>query len=82
MPCARVCKWGNSLGVRIPRDIARSLGLQAGDMLEIFPEKEGISLRKGSGGKAYRLEDIIECFTCSETHPEVSWGDPKGEETW
>lgn len=82
MPYARVCKWGKSLGVRIPRDLARSLNLKAGDTLEIFPEKGGMGLRKTAGKSEYRLEDIIECFACSETHPEVSWGDPKGEETW
>lgn len=31
----RVSKWGNSLAVRIPADVARQLGLKEGDQVEI-----------------------------------------------
>lgn len=31
----QVAKWGNSLAVRIPADVARSLGLAEGDHIEL-----------------------------------------------
>lgn len=31
----RVAKWGNSLAVRLPKDLVQSLSLKAGDELEI-----------------------------------------------
>jgi antitoxin MazE len=32
----QVAKWGNSLAVRIPTDVARELGLREGDDVELF----------------------------------------------
>lgn len=31
----QVAKWGNSLAVRIPADVARTLGLREGDEVEL-----------------------------------------------
>jgi antitoxin MazE len=31
----QVAKWGNSLAVRIPADVARALGLKEGDKVEL-----------------------------------------------
>lgn len=31
----QVAKWGNSLAVRIPADVARALGLKEGDDIEL-----------------------------------------------
>lgn len=84
MTCVRICKWGDGLGVGIPQDMARSLALRPGDELEISPCEEGLLLRKKAKASrpVYRLEDILDCFACSETHAEVPWGAPKGEELW
>ncbi|WP_294624568.1 hypothetical protein [uncultured Bilophila sp.] len=82
MTCVRICRYGESLGVKIPQDMARSLALQPGDELEASLCEDGVLLRKKTSRPAYRLEDILDCFACSETHAEVTWGDPKGEELW
>lgn len=31
----RVCKWGNSLAVRLPKSLVEDLGLKPGDELEV-----------------------------------------------
>jgi antitoxin MazE len=31
----RVAKWGNSLAVRLPKDLVKALSLKAGDQLEV-----------------------------------------------
>jgi antitoxin MazE len=36
-----VSKWGNSLAVRIPADVARALGLKEGDSVELRPAEGG-----------------------------------------
>lgn len=33
----RVSKWGNSLAIRIPKDVADSLDLRVGDEIELQP---------------------------------------------
>lgn len=37
----QVAKWGNSLAVRIPADVARKLGLKEGDSVEIRALENG-----------------------------------------
>lgn len=37
----QVAKWGNSLAVRIPADVARSLGLKEGDDVELKALSDG-----------------------------------------
>ena len=51
-----ITKWGNSLGFRIPRGIAASLGIQAGGTLELTPAEDGLLLKKARPtGKRYAL---------------------------
>ncbi len=38
----RLAKWGNSLAVRIPADVARSLGLKEGDSVELRRAEPGV----------------------------------------
>ena len=35
-----VSKWGNSLAVRLPRDLVEKMGLKAGDEVELKPVGE------------------------------------------
>ncbi len=36
-----IAKWGNSLAVRIPADVARSLGLREGDKVDLCALDQG-----------------------------------------
>jgi antitoxin MazE len=37
----QVSKWGNSLAIRIPADVARSLGLKEGDKVDLCALDDG-----------------------------------------
>ncbi|PKP94213.1 MAG: AbrB family transcriptional regulator [Alphaproteobacteria bacterium HGW-Alphaproteobacteria-16] len=37
----QVAKWGNSLAVRIPADVARALGLKEGDAVDLCALDDG-----------------------------------------
>lgn len=83
MQQVHISKWGNSLGFRIPRGIADSLELKAGDMLELCPAEGGLLVKKAApAGKRYALADILDSFTPSSAHAQVDFGEPKGEEVW
>ena len=83
MQQVHVTKWGNSLGFRIPRGIADSLDIQAGDMLELTPAEEGLLVKKARhSGKRYALLDILDSFSTSSEHPAVDFGKAQGEEVW
>lgn len=78
-----ITKWGNSLGFRIPRGIADSLDIQAGDTLELTPSEDGLLLKKARPtGKRYALADILDSFASSSAHPQIDFGKPQGEEIW
>ena len=51
MTCVRICRYGESLGVKIPQDMARSLALQPGDELEAIAACTigGVSANGGVG---------------------------------
>jgi antitoxin MazE len=83
MQQVQITKWGNSLGFRIPRGIAESMRIHAGDALEITPSDEGLLLKKAENrGKRYALADILDSFPCAADYPEVDLGSPKGEDVW
>ena len=38
----KVAKWGNSLAIRVPKDVAVALGVKEGDEVELEPGEPGI----------------------------------------
>lgn len=43
----KVAKWGNSLAVRIPKDVAEALGLKEGDEVELRPgDGRGVTVER------------------------------------
>jgi len=77
----KISVWGNSLGFRIPRGLADSYSIRAGDVLELTPVDDGLLLKKTTG-KTYRLSDILDSFASSAVVPQVDFGEPRGEEIW
>ena len=83
MQHVHIAKWGNSLGFRIPRGIADSLDIRAGDTLELAPAEGGLLLKKTAPReKRYALADILDSFSPSSVQLEVDFGKPQGEEAW
>jgi antitoxin MazE len=69
-------KWGNSLGVRIPKDVAEKIGIKQGSEMElIVVENEGsIILKPKRTRKKYTLEELIEKITPDNRHEEMDFG--------
>ena len=78
-----VKKWGNSLAVRLPRDLANSLHLSEGSALELELVGGGLLLR-AARPRRHRLtfEELLEGLTPETAHGEVEWGVPRGREAW
>ena len=85
----RVSKWGNGLGVLLPKQVVEKMELKAGDKLVLEMENGVITLKKESDVliiPRYRLEDLLkgyEDYTNQEVDREY-WKDVKlvGEEVW
>jgi antitoxin MazE len=83
MQQVQIAKWGNSLGFRIPRGIAESMQIKAGDALELTSAEGGLLLKKvEKQTKHYILADILDSFPKAVDRPEVDFGAPMGEEAW
>lgn len=73
-----IAKWGNSLGVRIPRRMAEKAGLAEGIPIVLEAEKDIIVIRK----KVYDLETLLSQVTPHNIHAEMDTGHPVGREAW
>ncbi len=76
----QVSRWGNSLGLRIPKAYASLLNLNAGDVVEVIPSQAGLTIQKPR--KRYELAELLAGVTPENRHAEVSWGKPEGQEIW
>ena len=74
----KVSRWGNSLGVRIPKQLAKSIRLQEGDEIEIYQEENKLILTPKR--KQYSLEQLLDGMSEEHLHSEVDWGVPIGNE--
>lgn len=74
---ANVSKWGNSLGVRIPRSIAEQLGISEGVPVELIVEDDHLLIHK-----VYRLESLLAQITPENIHSEIDAGSSVGGEMW
>jgi len=74
----QVARWGNSLGLRIPKDIARRAGLREGARVEI--ESNGDRIIISPARPRYVLADLLKGMTPEATREAFDWGPDKGRE--
>jgi len=77
---ARITKWGNSLGVRIPKAVAKEVGLNEGANVEV--RVSGRNLVLVPSRPEYSLDDLVARITPKNRHRETDWGAPAGNESW
>ena len=79
----KLTKWGNSLGVRVPKAAAEAAGLKVGTEVDVVVEGRDLRIRRSIPLKYYRLEDLIAEMDRlgPENQPEtVDWGPDVGSE--
>lgn len=74
----QVQKWGNSLGVRIPKAIAMKVGLEEGSEIDFDIEDDKIIIKN----KSQSLKKLLSEITPDNIHQEVPTGDKEGREIW
>jgi antitoxin MazE len=77
----KIQKWGNSLGLRIPRSLAEEAGLVAGSEVDLTMRRGELVVKPARHTK-YRLEDLLRQITSKNMHDEVDAGAPVGREAW
>lgn len=74
----RIQKWGNSLGLRIPKTIAQQAGLNEGTPVDFIVRGNTIVINP----QRYSLEAMISQITPDNVHKEIDTGDIVGVEAW
>lgn len=75
--CA-VRQWGNSQGIRIPKNILEKLDIGISDVLQIGVEGDTIVLRKAFHHKTF--EERVAEYGGEISVCNFDWGEPEGRE--
>jgi antitoxin MazE len=54
---AQVSKWGNSLAIRLPKAVAASLNVRAGQAVDLTIEADAVVIR--SNRPRYSIEELV-----------------------
>jgi antitoxin MazE len=76
---AKTAQWGNSIGVRIPKALAKRVGIGVDSSVEIDESDEGIVI-KPVGKNEYSLIELVKGITRQNRHDEADFGCPVGKE--
>ena len=76
---ATISKWGNSLGLRIPRGLAEDAGLTEGSIVELRLEDGRLVAEPVVVEK---LELLLAKVTPKNRHNELLVDSPRGREVW
>ncbi|MEC0206712.1 AbrB/MazE/SpoVT family DNA-binding domain-containing protein [Paenibacillus lautus] len=75
---SQVQKWGNCLGIRIPKALAMEIGLEEGSEIDLDVEDGHLIIKR----RTNTLEDLLSKITSDNLHSEVQTGEPQGWESW
>ena len=77
----KIQKWGNSLGLRIPKSFAEEAQLHAGSPVDLSMDDGRLIVRR-LRVPSYRLEDLLSKVTKDNLHEEVATSEAVGREAW
>ena len=77
----RIQKWGNSLGLRIPKSFAAEARVKEGSPVDLRVEDGELVIRPLKR-RQYKLTQLLKQIKPGNVHSEVSTGDRAGREAW
>lgn len=77
----KIQRWGNSLGLRIPKSFAEEAGVQAGSVIDLVVKNGELIVRPVRRSR-YALKDLLSGVTPDNIHGETDTGSPVGREIW
>jgi antitoxin MazE len=74
----QISRWGNSLGLRLPRSMAEQIGVGAGQRVEIVAEGDRLIVRAAK--PRWTLDDLLTNMTPERMSEAFDWGEDVGRE--
>ncbi|MEG4217285.1 AbrB/MazE/SpoVT family DNA-binding domain-containing protein [Microcoleus sp. Pol14C6] len=78
---ATIAKWGNSLAIRIPQNLAKEINLAEGSEVKLVLIDGKLTIEP-IVRRRYSLEELIEAMTPDNVHTEIDTGVAVGNEVW
>jgi len=79
----RIQKWGNSQGLRIPREVLKEARVEVGDEVDVAADDGAILIRPVRRVRGrHKLQDLLARIPKDYRAEEVDWGGPRGKERW
>jgi antitoxin MazE len=76
----QIAKWGNSLGLRLPKSVAQQARVGVGDQVDVSVRNGAIVIRPSR--RTYSLRELVSKVTPKNRHSETEWAKPAGREAW
>lgn len=76
----KIQKWGNSLGVRLPKSIAEQKSLREGLGVSVVLKNNQIVIEPED--EAHSLASLLLEINSHNLHTETEWSDARGNEVW
>jgi antitoxin MazE len=77
----KIQKWGNSLGLRIPKSFAVDAGVEEGSEVDISIEGDRLVIRAVRPAR-YELKELVSLIREDNIHEEIPTGRRVGREVW
>lgn len=74
-------RWGNSVGLRVPKPLLEQLGLGEGSKVDVRVENGRLVIEPERKPRV-TLKDVLKGFSPNDRPGEVGWGKPVGKEVW
>jgi len=76
-----ITKWGNSQGIRIPKNVLQAAKINIDDKVEITTENNSIIIRKATND-VIDIQTLFAHYKGDYPHIEIDWGKLVGREVW
>ena len=74
-------KWGNGVGLRLPKSLLEQLRLKEGSEVDVKVEGNRLVIEPARR-RRYTMAEVLEGFAPDDRPGEVDWGKPVGREVW
>jgi antitoxin MazE len=81
MMISKVQQWGNSQGLRLPKNVLNLAHIEVGDEVEIIVDDHQILVKKAKPAK-FDLAELVSRIPKGYRAREVNFGRPVGKEEW
>lgn len=74
-------RWGNSLGLRMPKQLLLELNWDVGDKLMLSRQDDKLVI-ESAHPRRKTIQELFDGYIGNYQAQEIDWGEPVGKEMW